>query len=131
MERKVYLSPFVYVPACGNGICEANETLENCPQDCAQMGVIPQINVTEWQELGYGWLLPLFSPFALYNLLMIFFAIIGGVITREPSVVLGIILVFIVIFTFTGIYPWWLSFVLIIIAGFLFVRMVGGIFVRG
>jgi hypothetical protein len=95
------------------------------------MGVIPQINVTEWQELGYGWLLPLFTPFALYNMMMIFFAIIGGVITREPSVVLGIILVFIVIFTFTGIYPWWLSFVLIIIAGFLFVRLVGHIFVRG
>ena len=131
MERKVYLSPSVYVPVCGNGICEANETAENCPQDCAQMGVIPQINATEWKELGYGWLLPLFSPFALYNLLMIFFALIGGVITREPSVVLGIILVFIVIFTFIGVYPWWLSFVLIIIAGFLFVRMVGGIFVRG
>jgi len=131
IEKIVYLSPFVYVPACGNGICEANETVENCPQDCAKMGAIPQINVTEWQELGYGWLLPLFSPFALYNLMMIFIALIGGVITREPSVVLGIILVFIVIFVFIGVYPIWLAFVLIIIAGFLFVRLVGHIFVRG
>jgi hypothetical protein len=131
VEKIVYLTPSVYAPVCGNGICEANETVQNCPQDCAQMGVIPQINVTEWQELGYGWLLPLFTPFALYNMMMIFFAIIGGVITKEPSVVLGIILVFIVIFTFIGIYPWWISFVLIIIAGFLFVRLIGHVFVRG
>ncbi|MFH7835234.1 MAG: NosD domain-containing protein [Candidatus Aenigmatarchaeota archaeon] len=133
-EDIVLLSPTAYTPPgviCGNGICEPPyENATSCPQDCALLAPIPQINKTEWEEMGYGWLVPLFSPFAIYNLIMISFAVLGGVITREASAVLGIILVFVAIYTFMGIYPWWLGVVLIIIAGFLFVNLIGIIFVR-
>lgn len=133
-EDTVLLTPTYLPPGviCGNGICEPPyENITSCPQDCGHLAPLPQINVSEWQELGYGWLLPLFTPFAFYNFIMIFLALIGGALTREASVPLGIILCFIVIYTFFGIYPWWLGFVLIIIAGFLFVNMIRRVMVGG
>lgn len=82
-------------------------------------GPIPQINQTEWNEQGYGWLLPIFTPMFIYTFIMAISAIGGSVVSKQVALGAIIAICFIGVYTYYGIYPTWLGFVLIILAGFI------------
>jgi len=120
----------VPAPVCGNGICESGETHENCPQDCPTPGQvggvqpIPVINATEWEELGFGWALPLLTPIFILTFIALMISGIIGLLTRPEYGGIAM-LVFLVIYTLYGIYPPWIGWTIIIIAGFIVTYTVG------
>jgi hypothetical protein len=130
-------SPYAY---CGNGVCEYGETAYNCPSDCLAVTTTlpyvpyePVVNTTLLTEAEAGWLVPFFTPLFFSTIMLIG---ISGLVTvaiskysgggEHTPMVFGLIaLVMIAIYGILGIYPSWLVIVLIILAGFIFAKMVG------
>jgi hypothetical protein len=94
---------------------------------------IPLVNETALREAGAGWLVPFFTPLFFSTIMLIG---ISGLVTvaiskysgggEHTPMVFGLVaLVMIAIYGILGIYPSWLVIVLIILAGFIFAKMVG------
>jgi len=119
----------------GNGVeFESNKCyLVNNRSDCETPPVIPttippeqstpitSINTTEWEELGYGWATPIFTPFFILTIFaVILSAFVASRFGSYSGLVFSVSLILLIsVFTLLGLYPAWLSIVFIIIAGFI------------
>jgi hypothetical protein len=90
---------------------------------------VPQlVNETEWVEAGYGWALIFVSPIGLITIITL---VVSAVIARFSGTQFGIIsflFLWFILVLFTGVLPTWIFLVLIIIAGFILVKVGAGIF---
>ena len=82
------------------------------------------VNATEWTEMGYGWLLPLLTPMFLLTFIAL---MVSGIIALASRPEFGgiALLVFLILYTLYGIYPSWIGWTVIIIAGFVVTYAIG------
>jgi hypothetical protein len=88
---------------------------------------ISGINVTEWQENGWGWALPIFTPIFIFTFgAGVISGILAAISGNAGGVIGGITWVaFMMLYTLMGIYPSWVGIVLIILSGGVTVMFMG------
>lgn len=107
----------VYGATCNGNILRVLEA----PTVTTTYSPIPLVNETEWQSAGFGWATVFFTPIFLSTLVMAIVSGIAGAIGGAP-VGGGVMVVMMMIFTITGIYPAWVGIVVIIISAFIIAK---------
>jgi hypothetical protein len=83
------------------------------------------INQTAVIESGWGWTLPLATPFFILTMFMLVIVGVLAYLTKSPEVAVGSLLLLMLAFTFLGIYPIWIGIIFSIIAGLILAKMMG------
>jgi parallel beta-helix repeat protein len=115
---------------CSNGACISINVTTPPP---VIQPYEPQINTTVLGEAGVGWLAPFFTPIFFATLFLLG---VSGLISKKigeyagegkyGGLIFGIsALILIVIFGAIGIYPAWLVIIIILLAGFIFAKIIG------
>jgi hypothetical protein len=76
---------------------------------------VPQVNRTEFEQMGLTWVLPLLSPtFILTIVLAVICALLEKVAKSGGKVFIIIMIIGIFIFTLVGVYPYWVGIIFIL-----------------
>jgi hypothetical protein len=91
----------------------------------------PLANETEWREIGIAWALPLTTP--IFILTMVALGVSGFIAMKIGGNYAGLVfgvamLFFIIIYSITGVYPIWISIILIILTAGLIAYFIKGMF---
>jgi len=110
---------------CEDGACIGDElpyppvttTLPSMSDEYNITWTDPIINSTEAQEVQLGWILPFFTPF--FFAIMFMFGIAGALAHWSKSPMIGAIaiVVLIVMYSYIGIFPVWVTILMIVLAG--------------
>jgi len=111
---------------CSPGICSNGDCIP-APTTTIPINqtVIPAIDVIEWESAGYGWALPFFTPLFIVSLVI---AVISGVVGRIAGMTVGgiTLMLFVLVFTLFGVYPWWVGIVFLIVSAFVVAKFITG-----
>lgn len=86
---------------------------------------VPFINQTAVIAAGWGWVLPLSTPFFILTMFMLVVVGVLAFLTKSAEVAVGSLLLLMMAFTFLGIYPIWIGIIFTIIAGLILAKMMG------